>query len=176
MASDQSLPVTDPDRDIERAAHYMLDQFGEDAPFHAARRAHELTKTGYPAAAAHWDKVHSELDRLCQMMTDTAPIAAALRRADVVIRQQEQRLERQRLLVESFEKQGQSGLTLLARRLLANFTEALASSRRFRALRRAEIGLPTEDHETPAPDARDANKRTAAGDGELFRQARDPIA
>ena len=176
MASEQSLPVTDPDRDIERAARYMLDQFGEDAPFHAARRAHELTKTGHSAAAAHWDKVHAELDRLCQMMADTAPIAAALRRADVLIRQQEQRLERQRLLVESFERQGQSGLTLLARRLLANFTEALASSRRIRDLRRAEIGLPPEDHDAPAPDGRDADKRTAAGDSELFRRAREPIA
>src|SRR5262249_3296929 len=117
----------------------------------------------------------AELERLCEMMADAAPAGATLARADIIIRQQEQRLECQRQLVESLERHGQSGLSLLARRLLADFTEALDSSRRIRALRRAEFGLPPDDHNAPATDGEReaAIKKTVAGEDERLGRFRE---
>lgn len=52
------------DRDIFRSAQAMIDQFGQDAPMQAARRAGVLLEAGDMDGLAVWKRILRAIDEL----------------------------------------------------------------------------------------------------------------
>ncbi len=58
-----------PDLDLYRAASVIIEQYGEDAPIHAAMRADATLKAGDPDGYAMWKRIL----RLIEALQGTAP-------------------------------------------------------------------------------------------------------
>ncbi len=58
-----------PDLDLHRAASVIIEQYGEDAPIHAAMRADATLKAGDPDGYAMWKRIL----RLIEALQGTVP-------------------------------------------------------------------------------------------------------
>ncbi len=53
-----------PDRDIYRAASFIIKQYGEDARVHAAMRTNASLKAGDPDGSAMWKRILRVIEEL----------------------------------------------------------------------------------------------------------------
>jgi hypothetical protein len=63
-----------PDLDIYRAAKFLVDQHGEDAPIRAAERADELLEAGDTEGAAIWRAIMGAIEELQRRRHDGEPL------------------------------------------------------------------------------------------------------